>query len=90
MDESVTVPRKTQPFARGIHLQSGIWSYQVGKRYMRIRNPSCSRTIVVDLHVLLDLTPEDFERSKWKKTPAHQVTPSTVKEFIEGRLDQLL
>ncbi len=84
------MPRKTQPFAREIHLPSGIWSYQVGKRYMRIRSPNCSRTTVVSLHTMLGLTPEDFERSKWKKTSDHQVVPSIVKEFIEGRLDQLL
>lgn len=69
---------------RHLHLSSGTWRYFIGRRGVLIYGPEGQR-MYAPLPDVTGLTSDAIERGKWKGW--FSVAPSTVRKYIEARLN---
>ena len=69
---------------RKIHIGNEEWEYRVGKETVVLQTPLGSK-MYIGCHTIKGLSPDDFERGKWKKTSDGMITPSEIKAYIENK-----
>jgi hypothetical protein len=70
--------RLPKPLPRKLHfMSSGMWSYQIGKTGVKIRNPDCTKSHFIPYADLLCMTQEEINRNG-----IGDVTPALIKEHI--------
>lgn len=79
----------SQPLARLIHLDSGIWSWDFRNCYILMRSPDNETTHTVTQPKMTGWSWDALERAQYKRTgnrPAPdgvQITPAVVRDWIQ-------
>ena len=71
---------------RRVHVNGEVYTYRVGKQSLVIRLPSGKSVCVGCAEVKGDMTPDDFDRGKWKSTSDGMILPSEVSKYIEEHI----
>lgn len=68
---------------RKIHLDNEIVEYDVGSTYIKFRF-SDGASLVAKACDVKGVTPDTFERGRYKKSSDGQIKPSDIKKFLLG------
>jgi len=82
--------RVVKALRRQIHLPSGVWTWEMRRIQILIRNPDGSKTWTVTHSEMTGWSWYELERAHWKRAGnrpvhegGHQITPKVVKDWIE-------
>ena len=67
---------------RKLHIGNEIWEYRVGSGTIVVVTPLGNKAYI-PCHEVKGLSPDDFDRGKYKKTSDGTITPSELKAYIE-------
>jgi hypothetical protein len=67
---------------RKLHIGNEEWQYRVGNGTIVVVTPLGSK-VYIQCHKVKGLTPDEYDRGKWKKTSDGMITPSELKAYIE-------
>jgi len=74
----------SKPLKRKIHLPSGVWTYVIGQKSVKIRNPECTKSYVVDFSKISGLDWEAIDHDMWKGNFC--ITPSQIQDYVTKEL----
>jgi len=69
---------------RKLHIGNEEWQYKIGEGTVVVKTPDGKR-FNIGCHEVKGLSPDDFDKGKWKKTSDGMITPSELKAYIERR-----
>jgi len=71
---------------RNITVDGDLYRWRVGRSYVQIRGGGIRDTFTCG--AVKGLTPDLFDRGKWKQTSDGMIMPSDVSRFIRGQQKQ--
>jgi hypothetical protein len=77
---------------RKVHIQGKVWQYEIGHQFVVIQfpPPNQKKKFTIAQSLLVERTPDELDRGRWKKTQDGMIKPSDVKNYIEKNLSSLI
>lgn len=73
---------------RNIHLGADVWRYHIGRHHVVVRGPRGERFDTTQ-SALLDVTPDELDRARWKRAWRPPVTPALIRDHILAQQQRL-